>query len=389
MDPQPNVTGVVLAVDDTPGNLRILVEALSSYGHEVLVATDGHAALDTVRYARPDLILLDVMMPGLDGFETCAALKASPETADIPIIFMTALSETEEKVRAFELGAVDYLTKPFEHAELLARVSTHITISRLRLDLEKRNRELEDLNRLKNEFMGMAAHDVRNPLTSVLACGDLIDAIADTAPPEKIRYINGQIAASARRINAIITNLLDVNAIDSGQRRLEIAPREINGILERVVQQNSHRARTKNIEILLDAGSEPVTCLIDEGAAEQVLDNITSNAVKYSPPDRRVFVRLLTTGGRVRIEVQDEGPGISPEDQSRMYGKFCRLSAKPTAGEPSTGLGLWIVKELTEAMQGTITCQSQIGRGTTFMVEWPCAPAGAAVGNAEIVRAAV
>lgn len=378
MDPRNNVPGVVLAVDDTPGNLRVLVEALSSCGHEVLVATDGRAALDTVRYARPDLILLDVMMPELDGFETCAALKANPETADIPIIFMTALTETQEKVRAFELGAVDYLTKPFEHAELLARVTTHITISRLRLDLEKRNRQLEDLNRLKNEFMGMAAHDVRNPLTSVLACGDLIDAIAETAPPEKIRYINGQIAASARRINAIITNLLDVNAIDSGQRRLDLVPQELNAILDRVVQQNSHKARTKNIEILLDAGAQPITCLIDGGAAEQVLDNVVSNAVKYSPPDRRVWVRLLTRGDAVRIEIQDEGPGISKEDQSKMYGKFSRLSAKPTAGEPSTGLGLWIVKELTEAMQGTITCQSELGQGTTFVVEWPRAAAGSA-----------
>jgi two-component system, sensor histidine kinase and response regulator len=377
MDHQHSVTGVVLAVDDTPGNLRVLVEALSSYGHEVLVATDGRAALDTVRYARPDLILLDVMMPELDGFETCAALKANPDTADIPIIFMTALTETQEKVRAFELGAVDYLTKPFEHAELLARVCTHITISRLRLDLEKRNRQLEDLNRLKNEFMGMAAHDVRNPLTSVLACGDLIDAIIETAPPEKIRYINGQIAASARRINAIITNLLDVNAIDSGQRRLDIVPHEINAILERVAQQNSHKARTKNIEILLETGTAPITCLIDEGAAEQVLDNVLSNAVKYSPPDRRVFVRLLQQGGNVRIEIQDEGPGISEEDQAKMYGKFSRLSAKPTAGEPSTGLGLWIVKELTEAMQGTITCQSQLGCGTTFIVEWPRKRGGA------------
>jgi signal transduction histidine kinase len=378
MEPHPNVTGVVLAVDDTPGNLRILVEALSSYGHEVLVATDGRAALDTVRYARPDLILLDVMMPELDGFETCAALKANPDTADIPIIFMTALTETQEKVRAFELGAVDYLTKPFEHAELLARVSTHITISRLRLDLEKRNRQLEDLNRLKNEFMGMAAHDVRNPLTSVLACGDLIDAIVETAPPEKIRYINGQIAASARRINAIITNLLDVNAIDSGQRRLEIVPHDLNAIVERVVQQNSHKARTKNIEIQFTPESHPLTCMLDEGAAEQVLDNVISNAVKYSPPDRRVFVRLGLREGYVRIEVQDEGPGISAEDQTKMYGKFSRLSAKPTAGEPSTGLGLWIVKELTEAMQGTITCRSQLGHGTTFVIEWPRVRSGAA-----------
>jgi signal transduction histidine kinase len=304
-------------------------------------------------------------------------LKKNEETARIPVVFMTALCETDEKVRAFEVGAVDYIIKPFEQAELLARVSTHLTLARLRLDLEKRNRQLEDLNQLKNEFMGMAAHDVRNPLASVLACADVIDSIADGAPPEKIRLFIGQISTSARRINAIITNLLDVNAIDSGQRRLTIDSHEMNAILQRVVQQNNLKATQKNIELLFDAGDANLACLVDEGAAEQVLDNIVSNAVKYSPSERKIFVRLRNASGRVRIEVEDQGPGISADDQVKMYKKFCRLTAKPTAGEPSTGLGLWIVKELTETMKGTIRCESELGRGTTFIVEWPLAASAA------------
>jgi len=365
------ITGVVLAVDDTPGNLRVLLEALGADGHEILVATDGASAIETARYAQPDLILLDVMMPGMDGYQTCEELKKNETTSRIPIIFMTALSETAEKVRAFEMGAVDYITKPFEHSELLARVTTHLTVSRLTRDLEKRNHELEELNHLKNEFMGMAAHDVRNPLASVVACADLIDTIIDSAPPEKIRMYVGQISAASRRINAIIENLLDVNAIDSGQRHMAIAPNDLNEIAGNVVEQNRVKSRLKNILINFEPTSDSAVCMIDVNAAEQVLDNVISNAIKYSPPDRKVIVSLTSTPENVRVDVKDQGPGISEEDQAQMFGKFHRLTAKPTAGEPSTGLGLWIVKELTVAMHGSIQCHSELGQGTTFVAEWP------------------
>lgn len=371
MDQNNHGTGVVLAVDDTPGNLRVLVDSLGGAGHEVLVATDGTSAIETAHYAKPDLILLDVMMPDIDGYETCQQLKSDASTARIPVIFMTALSETSEKIKAFELGAVDYITKPFEQAELLARVNTHLTINRLRTDLENRNTELEELNKLKNEFMGMAAHDVRNPLASVVACADLVDAMIDSAPTEKIRSFVHQISGAAKRINAIITNLLDVNTIDSGERKLNIAPRELNGILDRVVLQNSHKAREKNIEIMSVMAGANLCASIDENATEQILDNIISNAVKYSPPGKKVYIRLDSDKQHVRVKVRDEGPGIPAEDQAQMYGKFCRLTPKPTAGEPSTGLGLWIVKELTEAMKGTVTCESKVGEGTVFVVAWP------------------
>lgn len=370
-NPHNSVTGVVLAVDDTPGNLRVLVEALGADGHEVLVATDGESAVETARYAQPDLILLDVMMPGMDGYETCAELKRHETTSRIPIIFMTALTETAEKVRAFEVGAVDYITKPFEHSELLARVTTHLTVGRLTRDLEKRNHQLEELNHLKNEFMGMAAHDVRNPLASVVACADLLDTIIESAPPEKIRTYVGQISAAARRINAIIENLLDVNAIDSGQRHLEVTLHDLNEVARSVVDQNCFKAHQKDLQIKFQPAAESALCLIDQSAAEQVLDNIISNAVKYSSPDREICVTISVGAKEVGVEVKDQGPGISKEDQGQMFGKFQRLTAKPTGGEPSTGLGLWIVKELTEAMQGTVTCRSKLGHGTTFVAAWP------------------
>ncbi|BET65380.1 hybrid sensor histidine kinase/response regulator [Opitutales bacterium ASA1] len=382
MNNSPDHTGVVLAIDDTPGNLRVLLECLGGAGHEVLVATDGESGIATARYSKPDLILLDVMMPGMNGHVACTKLKEDPATAHIPVIFMTALSETDEKVRAFALGAVDYVTKPFEEAELLARVQTHLTVSRLRVDLQKRNDQLQELNRLKNEFMGMAAHDIRNPLASVMACADLVETIAESAPPEKIRMFAGQISGAARRINAIITNLLDVNAIDSGQRRMSIQSHDLVAVVARVAQQNAIKADSKNIAIKLPPHSVSRFAAIDESAAEQVLDNIISNAVKYSPPGTTVTIHLSDSAEAVRVDVVDQGPGLSPEDQAKMFGKFCRLAPKPTAGEPSTGLGLWIVKQLTESMHGTIRCTSALGQGSTFTVTWPARPAASAAASA-------
>jgi signal transduction histidine kinase len=211
----------------------------------------------------------------------------------------------------------------------------------------------------------------------VLACAELIESIIDSVPVAKTKLLIGQISTSARRINAIITNLLDVNAIDSGQRRLQLASCPLHPIVERVVEQNRLKARTKEIEIDLTQAASELIGMIDENAAEQVLDNLVSNAVKYSPQGSRVAVRVVSGSECVGVSIQDQGPGISEADQSRMYGKFCRLSAKPTAGEPTTGLGLWIVKELTESMNGRIMCESEVGSGTTFTVLWPKAPGAA------------
>jgi len=366
--------GTVLAVDDSARNLRVLLETLSDAGYEVLVANDGTTAIETTRYARPDLILLDVLMPGLDGFDTCRKLKEDPETREIPIIFMTAVHETTEKVKAFELGAVDFVTKPFAEAELLARVHTHISLARLRADLEERNRRLHNLNQLKNEFLGMAAHDIRNPLATIIATADLIAFSAGSKTPEELQKFANGISTAATRINTLITNLLDVNAIETGARRIQLQDVDLRAILQETVENNRINADKKDITIHLVDRCENSHATLDPNAVLQVLDNVLSNAVKYSPKGSIVTVTIHESDARLRIEIADQGPGLSEADQAKMFQKFCRLSPKPTGGEPSNGLGLWIVKQLTESLGGSITCRSKLGEGSTFIIEWPRHP---------------
>lgn len=372
MDKQSTTKGIILAIDDTKGNLRVLLETLSAAGHEVLIASDGETGISTAQYAKPELILLDVMMPGISGYETCKRLKKNPETAHIPIIFMTALHETEEKVKAFQLGAVDFVTKPFAEAELLARVNTHLTVSRLQNDLTRRNAQLEDLNRLKNEFLGMAAHDIRNPLSTIVATADLVELMVQQPTPsaDLPNYITN-ISTAAVRISAIINNLLDVNAIETGERRLNEKILDLVPIVQQSVQQNQLNAQKKDIAIQFHSTTPRATASLDDDSVCQVIDNILSNAVKYSPSGSTVSVSVGEIESVVRLEISDQGPGLSEEDLSKMFRKFCRLAPKPTGGEPSTGLGLWIVKQLTESMNGTIRCESTLGEGCQFIAEWP------------------
>jgi two-component system sensor histidine kinase/response regulator len=367
------LSGTVLVVDDTPGNLRVLVDSLSARGLDVLVATDGKSAVERAVYGQPDLILLDVIMPGIDGFETCRIFKETPETSAIPVIFMTALSDTSQKVKAFEVGAVDYVTKPFEEEELIARVDTHLTIRSLQADLERRNHQLEELNQLKNEFLGMAAHDIRNPLTAILAGAEILELTAGSAAAEKVIQTSHQIQIAGNRIQTLLTNLLDVNAIDSGKRNIEIEPIELRAVLEQVTANHEPSARSKNIEIIRDQTTDGESIMADVCAAGQVLDNLVSNAIKYSPPEQRVWISTERRGDIITITIRDEGPGLSQEDQKKMFGKFARLTPRPTAGETSTGLGLWIVKELVQSMNGSIRCESTLGEGATFTVEFRCA----------------
>jgi len=378
MSATDQLSGTVLVVDDTPGNLRVLVESLSNRGLKVLVATDGKSAIDRATYGQPDLILLDVIMPGIDGFETCRIFKESSETRDIPVIFMTALSDTSQKVKAFEVGAVDYVTKPFEEEELIARVYAHLTIRELQADLLRRNHQLEELNQLKNEFLGMAAHDIRNPLTTILAASELLEMTAAKATPEKLTKMAQQIQSAGNRVQNLLTNLLDVNAIDSGARHIDIQPIEVASVLEQTATRHETSAQDKGIRLVQDLESNGDCILADNTAIGQVLDNLVSNAIKYSEPHKTVWITSQRAENRISLSVRDEGPGLSEEDLGRMFKKFARLTPRPTAGETSTGLGLWIVKELVKSMQGAIHCESVLGQGTSFIVDFPAVAVEAA-----------
>jgi two-component system sensor histidine kinase/response regulator len=364
---------LILLVDDVQQNIQLVGTMLREAGYLVMPATSGGAALQRVQKKVPDLILLDFMMPEMDGLEVCRRLKADPSTQSIPVIFLTASNEMNHLVQGLQAGAVDYVTKPFNPPELLARVRTHLELKHSRDIIVRYSGELRRLNEEKNEFMGMAAHDLRNPLGAIRGFSELILEDGQMTRAE-LEDCASRIRDTSTRMAEMVQNLLDANRIERGEMKLKVAPTELVAVVSSVVEAQRPRAAAK--QQLVDLQSEPVQALVDPGIMVQVLENLVSNAVKYSPPGKNIFVRLKKEVGAVRIEVRDEGPGLSSEDQKRLFGKFARLSAKPTGGEHATGLGLSIVKRMVEAMNGKVWCESEQGRGATFVVTVPEAAIG-------------
>lgn len=362
----------ILIVDDVPENLQVLGSMLQRKGYEINVASSGMDALSLVEKNQPDLILLDVAMPQMDGFQVCEALKQNDVTKNIPVVFLTAHSDKERIVRGFQVGGVDYITKPFHAAELLARVHTHLELKFSREELLRRNTALQHLNDEKNELMGIVAHDLKNPLNGIRGIAEIL--IKDESLPrdQSVEFFTS-IFDSAEKMFALIKNLLSINAIERGAITLQIQPVALAGIVEHIVTMYQQRASNKNIIISLD--NQPAVVEADETAIVQILDNLISNAVKYSPFDKKIYISVNSTSDEeqpvVQIRVRDEGPGLTEDDKNRLFGKFARLSAKPTGGEHSTGLGLSIVKKMVEAMKGKVWCESAAGNGATFIVQLP------------------
>src|SRR6266516_1205751 len=355
----------ILVVDDITKNLQVVGTMLRNAGYEVMPNTSGAQALERVRVQLPDLILLDLMKPEMDGLEVCHRLKADPLTQQIPVIFLTASNEKEYLVKGFEAVAVDYVTKPFNPHELLARVRTHI-------ELQQARERLREMNNDKTEFMGIVAHDLRSPLTAIYGFSEVIQQEPEMDYRE-LREFAGHNHDTAKRMAAMVQHLLDANRIERGELNFNLAPTDLASLLSLLTESHRARAGAKRQTIHLETESAPVRALVDPNVMVQVMENLLSNAVKYSPPGKNIHVRLKKLPDTVRFEVQDEGPGLSAEDQKKLFGKFARLSAKPTGGENATGLGLSIVKRMVEAMNGKVWCESEPGHGAMFVVEFPVA----------------
>lgn len=372
---QPSlISSRILVVDDITKNLQVVGTVLRNQGYKVMAAASGAEALKCVRTQLPDLILLDLMMPEMDGLEVCRRLKSDSTTSQVPVIFLTASNEMEHLVNGFEVGAVDYVTKPFNPPELLARVRTH-------LELKHARERLREMNEEKNEFMGIAAHDLRNPLGAITGYAEILieemESLQPSVPEPGARAVReagecaGRIRETSRRMAEMVQNLLDANRIERGEMQLNLAPLDLSQTVAAVLETQRPRAVAKQQTLHWQNEVGAVSVLADATVLTQVIENLISNAVKYSPAGKNIFVRLRRLQEGTLCEVQDEGPGLSAEDQKKLFGKFARLSSKPTGGENSTGLGLSIVKKMVEAMNGRVWCESELGRGATFIVEFP------------------
>jgi signal transduction histidine kinase len=238
-------------------------------------------------------------------------------------------------------------------------------------ELQEQNTLLENLNKEKNEFLGIAAHDMKSPLASIMISAGLMRRKFDKMDKNEVLKMVTSIEQTVKRMSVIISNLLDINAIETGKMNLSLTALDIVPILHQSIEDVYYQLELKNIHVHISFESERMMIHADFNAVAQVVNNLLSNAVKYSPKGKPISVRLVNNGAMVRLEVQDEGQGITPEEMQKLFGKFVRLSTRPTGGEDSTGLGLSIVKKMVDAMNGKVWCESEPGQGARFIVELP------------------
>ena len=360
----------LLIVDDNPINLSVIVEYVEDLGFETMVAQDGLSALEKAQHSPPDLILLDVMMPELDGFETCKRLKAQETTRDIPVIFMTALANVEEKVKGFNNGAVDYITKPFQQEEVLARITTHLQLRDLNKQLIQANQKLITLNASKDKVFSIIARDLRGPIGNL----ELLVMSAETAPRSEIVALSQSIYWSAKNVFTHLSNLLDWSRLQLG--RVKPKPESLN--LQEVVEQNfnllTEMALAKNMTLKNSITAE-VLVYADEYMLNAVIRNLVSNALKFTPSGGLVTASASlnpqTNPFWVEVAIADTGAGISEEDLAKLFRLETFHTTTGAANENGASLGLIICYEMVQKNGGKIWAESVLGQGTTIKFTLP------------------
>lgn len=366
---------MILVVDDNHANLDILFDIFDNTNFEVSYASDGESCLELANSDPPNLILLDIMMPGIDGFEVCRRLKTNKKTQHIPVIFMTALTETIDKVRGFELGVVDYITKPIHPEEVLARVRTHLTIQQLQQDLQTKNEELQaslerekELNKLKSRFISVASHEFRSPLTLIGITTNMLKRYNERISGEKrIEHLKS-IENSVQEMIDLLNNILVLSKAEAENFQFSPEPVDIEDFCQCLVEKFTLMSAETHPITFFGTG-EHVQIAVDPKLLEPILANLLSNAIKYSPAGGSITVEVARDDKHVTFRVTDEGIGISETDQQHLFDAFHRGE---NVGEiQGAGLGLSIVKQFVDLHGGTISVESKVNKGTTFTVILP------------------
>jgi two-component system, sensor histidine kinase and response regulator len=358
--------GSILVVEDDQPS-RELLRVILGYEHDVQTAHNGETALNLIRENDFDLVLLDIMMSGINGLEVLRILRADASTVDLPVILVSALKESEIMVEGLEAGASDYITKPIDPPVLLARVRTQLKMKHL---TDERNRHIAELERaeiLRTQFTRIASHDLKNPLHNLsIATALLKDDMGDN---EQVHQILTMLDLTVENMHHIIEDFLDVVAIQSDVLELRPDVLALVDVMNNVAMQYEIAAEDKNIRLRIRDKSGHVVA--DSARMVQIVNNLVSNAIKYSPPDSTVAMWTEIHGERLRLCVQDEGPGIPEAERYKLFTEFGKLSTRPTGNETSTGLGLWIVRHLMEKQGGTVGATFPEDGGSIFWLELP------------------
>ncbi|PKK87896.1 MAG: hypothetical protein CVV64_21140 [Candidatus Wallbacteria bacterium HGW-Wallbacteria-1] len=346
----------ILIVDDSATSRRIASEILKNYN--VTEAESGEDALIKLEKIEPDLVLMDLVMPGMSGFETCATILRQSKFRDLPVIIVSSKNMEQDIWKGLETGAVDYIIKPYSPLEMVARVRAALRLRRTIINLRQ-------LNELKNSFLGMASHDLRNPVSVIYGYSDFLLKNLDNASIPKDEFLK-VIFKSSQFMLELLDDLLDISKIEAGKLILDRQEADFVALLRENVATNTILATNKNISVELKADGDIPPISLDRLKIEQVLNNLISNAIKYTNPGTEVSIRTFMEAGEIITVVRDQGPGIPAEEASKIFEPFEKGSARATANEKSTGLGLAIARKIVEGHGGRIFVESQVGSGSTF-----------------------
>ena len=365
----------ILLIDDSEGMLELLSTTLRRENYLISTALGGKEGLRRLESKAFDLILLDVRMPEIDGFEVCKIIKSNEKTKEIPVIFISQLDDADKIAMGFEAGASDYVRKNASPVELLARVRTQLELHGSRKKLRRTNKELismvEELRRAnlqKREFLGMAAHGLKNRLTSIMGYAEFVRL--KYGEEKHLRKKLEKIEESSNQMLSLITRFLDDAANESGIRQFKSTRADVGELAELVVESNREYAGRKEQEIIF---SNDGKCCVkgDRMILQEIIDNLLNNAIKYSPPKKSIWVSVSKNDNSVTLKVKDEGVGFTDSDKERLFVKFQPLSAQPTGGETSTGLGLALTRDYIELHGGSINVETEPGFGAVFTVQLP------------------
>ncbi|MEZ4526952.1 MAG: response regulator [Desulfobacterales bacterium] len=382
------VQEMIMIVDDNPQNLYVLEKLLKENNYNVRPALNGTVALNAMKSIRPDLILLDIRMPEPDGYEVCRRIKAEEGFQDIPVIFISALDAVEDKIRGFKAGGVDYITKPFQKEEVLARVRTHLTLKRAEAVLRRSNAELEKLvrqrteelekakekaevaNNARTEFLSNVSHEIRTPLNAIIGFSTLLDEMAADENQKNLLKI---IMAAGSSLLLMINDILDLARIEAGKMDIHCTPTNLSNVFRQIEQIFAPRAAEKKLDMTFSvSGKIAERILLDEIRMRQCLFNIVGNAVKFTEKGYvRVSADLRPSAHDAQksdllIRVEDSGIGIPPESHEKIFEAFQQHDGGITRKFGGAGLGLTIAARMAEMMNGSISLKSEPGQGSTF-----------------------